>query len=78
MSALKPARWQKFEKVLIELGCEFKHQTGSHRVYTRPEIIRPIIVPVHRKPIPVFIIKNNLRLLGVSNREYKEILKRVK
>ncbi len=75
MSALKPIRWQKFEKVLFELGCEFKRQNGSHRVYSYPDIIRPIIVPAHNTPVPEFIIKNNLRLLGVST---KELLKKVK
>lgn len=30
------------------------------------------------KPVPEFIIKNNLRTLGISNQDYKEILKRVK
>lgn len=77
MSALKPIRWQKFEKVLLELGCEFKGQKGSHRVYTYPEIIRPIVVPAHTRPIPVYVIKNNLRLLGLSTQEYKEILKQI-
>lgn len=78
MSALKPVRWQQFEKVLFALGCEFKRQNGSHRIYSCAEIIRPIIVPAHTTPIPEFIIKNNLRLLGVSTRDYKELLKKVK
>lgn len=78
MSALKPVRWQQFEKVLLALGCEFQRQNGSHRVYKCPEIIRPIIVPAHTKPIPEFVIKNNLRLLGITSKEYKELLKTVK
>jgi predicted RNA binding protein YcfA (HicA-like mRNA interferase family) len=78
MSALKPIRWQKFEKVLLLLGCEFVRQNGSHRVYRYPDIIRPIIVPAHSTPIPEFIIKNNLRLLGITTKQYKDILKNIK
>ena len=78
MSGLKPVRWQLFEKVLLELGCEFKRQNGSHRVYSRPEIVRPIIVPVHNKPLPEYVIKNMLRNVGITTKEYKELLKKVK
>lgn len=78
MSALKPIRWQKFEKVLLELGCEFVHQKGSHRVYKRAELIRPIVVPAHSFEMPVFVIKNNLRLLGVSNQQYKDLLRKIR
>jgi predicted RNA binding protein YcfA (HicA-like mRNA interferase family) len=78
MSALKTIRWQKFEKVLFHLGCEFRHQNGSHRSYSAPDIVRPIVIAAHSKPLPVFVIKNNLRLLGISNKEYKEILRKIK
>ena len=78
MSALKPIRWQKFEKFLLTLGCKFERQNGSHRVYSYPEIIRPIIIPAHTKPIPEFVIKNNLRLLAISTKTYKELIKNLK
>ena len=78
MSALKPIRWQKFEKVLLAHGCVFVRQNGSHRVYKYPDMIRPIIVPAHTTPIPEFIIKNNLRLLGITTAQYKEMLRKIK
>lgn len=36
-------------------------------------LIRPIIIPAI-KDIPVFIIHNNLRLLGISHEEYLKII----
>jgi len=78
MSALKPIKWQKFEKVLLQLGCEFVRQQGGHRIYRCPEIVRPVVVPAHPSPIPVFVIRNNLRLLGVKPKDYKEILKKIR
>jgi predicted RNA binding protein YcfA (HicA-like mRNA interferase family) len=72
---MKPVAWYTFHKFLIAVGCTYKRKKGSHRVYSYPDRIRPIIVPEHNKPIPVFIIKNNLRILGVSDKDYLEKLK---
>ena len=74
MSRLTPISSKEFERVLRSLGCEFVRQEGSHRVYWRSDLIRPIIVPV-RKSLPVFVIKNNLRLLSISNEQYLNVLR---
>ncbi len=61
--------WQKFERFLLSNGCEFVKQEGDHRKYHKKGILRPIIIP-RIKDIPVFIILNNLRILGVKREEY--------
>lgn len=70
---IRPISWKKFDKALLKLGCRFVRQEGSHRVYTRPGIRRPIILPTY-DPLPIFIIKNNLRTLQISNEEYLKAL----
>lgn len=74
MSRITPISSQEFERVLLAVGCEFVRQESSHRVYWRSGLVRPIIVPV-RKSLPVFIIKNNLRLLSLSNEQYLNVLR---
>ena len=74
MSRITPISSKEFERVLLVVGCEFVRQESSHRVYWRSDLVRPIIVPV-RKTLPVFIIKNNLRLLSLSNEQYLNILR---
>jgi len=69
MPALRPCRWQDLEKFVLAEGCEFVRQQGSHRVYWRADLVRPVIVPCYRA-VPVFIIRNTLRQLGVSVAEY--------
>lgn len=64
---------EEFERVLKQLGCHFSRQRGSHRIYWRDDLKRPIVVPVC-DDLPTFIIKNNLRLLGVTHDRYLEIL----
>ena len=48
-------------------------QEGSHVVYTKPGVSRPIVIPAYRS-IPVFVIKNNLRSAGLSRERYFELL----
>ena len=76
MPRLKPVSWKEFEKFLLFLGCRFKHQKGSHRVYTLVGLKRPLIVPAYGA-IPIFIIRNNLRILNKTVEEYLEIRKRL-
>lgn len=75
MAGLTPISWKKFEKFLLLVGCEFKRERGDHRIYWRSGLPRPIVVP-RDTSLPIFIIRNNLRLLGVSVEEYLELLKK--
>lgn len=76
MAHLTPISWRKFEKFLLFSGCHLSRIRGDHRVYWRDGLSRPLVVPIE-KDLPVFIIRNNLRVLGISPDEYAEILKRI-
>lgn len=73
MSRLKSVSWRKFEKFLIYVGCYFVRQKGDHLIYWRSDLKRPIVIPKD-KEIPIFIIKNNLKTLGISVKEYLKIM----
>ena len=74
MAGLTVIHWQRFEKFLLFIECKFERERGDHRIYWRDDLKRPVVIPRDRE-LPVFIIRNNLRLLGVSSQEYLEILK---
>ena len=76
MPKLTPISWKKFEKFLIHVGCLFKRQKGSHRIYSREGLARPIIIPQDDE-LPKFIIRNNLRTLEMNIKEYLEILQKL-
>jgi predicted RNA binding protein YcfA (HicA-like mRNA interferase family) len=76
MGKLTPISPREFEKFLLFIGCRFVRQKGSHRVFTRPGLIRPVIVPVHSGDLPMFVIRNNLRILNISVDDYLDILNR--
>jgi predicted RNA binding protein YcfA (HicA-like mRNA interferase family) len=70
---MTPIPWQDFEKVLQKDGCYFKRQKGDHRVWGKAGLKRPVIFPVCE--LPVSIIQNNLKTLGLSRDKYFEYLK---
>jgi predicted RNA binding protein YcfA (HicA-like mRNA interferase family) len=76
MAGITPIDHKRLEKVALAVGCHFVRQKGDHRVYWRSDLKRPVIIPTY-KAVPVFIIKNNLRLLGISPEEYLRILQTI-
>ena len=57
------------------VGFTCVREEGDHRVYTKPGIPRPIIIPRYRA-VPVFIIMNNLRTAGLSRADYFSLLEK--
>lgn len=76
MPHLKPIHWRKFEKFLLFIGCYLDREKGDHRIYWRDGLKRPVVVP-RETQLPVFVIRNNLRILSIKPKEYLEILRRI-
>jgi len=76
MAHLAPIHWRKLEQFVLHVGCTFERQTSSHRVYWRSGLLRPIIIPRYNQ-IPVFVIKNVLRQLGIPVEEFQRIIKEI-
>ena len=66
----------KLRKVFEKAGFKCVRIEGDHYVYTKPGIIRPVVIPDWHE-VPVFIIKNNLRTANISREEFFELLKEV-
>jgi predicted RNA binding protein YcfA (HicA-like mRNA interferase family) len=77
MGKLGPITPQEFERFLRYVGCEYIRQKGSHKVFHRTGLNRPIIVPIHGGDLPIFIVRNILRQLNISVNAYLEMLKRM-
>jgi predicted RNA binding protein YcfA (HicA-like mRNA interferase family) len=73
MARLIPIHWKKFERFLLFVGCYFEREKGDHRIYWREGLKRPVVIPRDIN-LPIFIIRNNLRILGIKPEEYIEIL----
>jgi len=77
MPKISPITWKKFEKVILFVGCKFSRQKGDHLVYVRSDLNRPVVFPKDNS-IPVFVVRNNLRILNISHNEYLSILEQIK
>ncbi len=75
MGSFDSVSWKVFEHFLIENGCIFKRMRGDHRIYNKPGLLRPLVIP-QITPIPPFILLNNLRVLGVQKKAFLDFLHR--
>lgn len=76
MPRIAPIHWKTLEAFLFFCGCVFVREHGDHRIYRKPGLSRPLVIP-KKADIGVDIIKNNLRTLGVSREEYVERISRM-
>jgi len=76
MAGLEPISWQDFEKFLAFAGCTFLREKGDHRVWGRVGLKRPVVIPKINS-IPIFVVRNNLRVLGIQVSEYLEIINKL-
>jgi predicted RNA binding protein YcfA (HicA-like mRNA interferase family) len=68
-----PIPWRRLEKVFLAAGFKFARQEGSHRSYTKPGVLRPIVIPAYDE-VPVSIIRVNLKTAGITREEYFRLL----
>jgi len=73
MPKFTPVGWKTLERVFLAAGFQFARQEGSHRSYTKPGVVRPVVIPTYRE-VPVFIIRNNLKTAGISRDDYFRLL----
>ena len=72
---IKPTHFQVQVKIFEMAGCVYVRTKGDHLIYQYPGAIRPVIIPKY-KEVPTFVIKNNMRVIGMSREEYLKLLER--
>jgi predicted RNA binding protein YcfA (HicA-like mRNA interferase family) len=73
MPKLSPVSYKQLVKVFEAEGFRCVRTEGDHMVFTKPGVIRPVVIPKYAN-VPVFVIKNNLRTGGISRDRYFELL----
>ena len=59
-----------YQDFLKEQGCKCNRTKGGHEHWSRKDLLRPITVQTHVEPVPEFIIKNGLKQLGLSKKDF--------
>jgi hypothetical protein len=75
---LKNVKLSDYRDFLAKVGCKHTYTIGGHEKWTRSDLMRPIIVQTHESPVPEFIIMNALRNLGLTKKDFFNILFDVK
>jgi predicted RNA binding protein YcfA (HicA-like mRNA interferase family) len=60
-------------RIFEKAGCIYSRTNGDHLIYHFPGTIRPVVIPKY-KEVPTFVIKNNMRIIGLDRKKYFELL----
>jgi predicted RNA binding protein YcfA (HicA-like mRNA interferase family) len=63
-----------YHDFLKKVGCKHIRTEGGHEVWVRSDLTRPIVVQTHESPVPEFIIRNALRNLGLTKKDFFNIV----
>ena len=65
---------KEYREFLSKSGCKCIRTQGGHEHWARNDLLRPITFQSHIEPVPEFIIKNGLRILGLTKEDFFSIL----
>ena len=74
MRSLANITVDEFRAVLFLLGLAKIRSKGGHEAWIKAGMTRPVIIQTHISPIPEFIIRNNLRNIGIDKQKFLEVL----
>lgn len=69
-----------FRKFLKYQGLKVIRDTkgrGGHEKWSRSDLNRPITIQTHVDPVPEFIVKQVLRHIGISRKEFSKAMKKI-
>ena len=68
--SIKNISLRLFRQFLTSKGLKVIRTNGGHEIWGGKQLLRPIVIQTHIDPIPEFVIKNNLRNMGVTVEDY--------
>jgi len=77
MRSLGNITLKDFRAALRSLGLEKVRTKGGHEAWMREGMTRPVIFQTHVEPIPEFVLRNNLRNIGISKEEFLAVLDKI-
>ncbi len=69
MSDFSNFSWKEIDKFLIDYGCTFVRQKGSHRIYKKAGVTKLLTLPEH-KTISTGVLLQIIRNLGMDKETF--------
>lgn len=63
---------ETFRKFLEYKGLKYLRTKGDHEMWSKQDMLRPVVFQIAVNPVPEFILKNNLRIMGSTRKELTE------
>lgn len=74
MRTLSNITIDEFRRILSSLGFSRVRTKGGHEAWMKLGMTRPVIIQTHVNPIPEYVVRNNLRNIGISRQEFLKML----
>jgi len=74
-SAIKNIPLNTFRGFLKHHGLSQIRISSGHEIWSGKYLTRPVIIQTHIDPIPLFVIKSNLRTMGLTLNDLRKYLK---
>ena len=68
----------RYRRILARLGLEYVRTKAGHEMWFRQGLTRNVVFQTHKDPVPEGIVNTNNKTLGLTNKEFEEILKETK
>ena len=69
MMKIQPTNWRTQVKIFEKYGCVFVRQRGDHLIFHHENAKRAVVIPKYDE-IPVTVIRNNMKTVGMTREEY--------
>lgn len=73
-SAIKNIPLKTFRCFLLHSGLKPIRTSSGHEIWSGKALTRPVTIQTHIDPIPLFIIKTNLRTMGLTLNDLRKFL----
>lgn len=77
MRNLSNVTLSEFRAIMVLLGLTKVRTKGGHEAWMKAGMTRPAIVQTHVDPVPEYVLRNNLRIIGISRDEFLAILEQL-
>lgn len=67
----------EFRAIMLLLGLSKVRTKGGHEAWMKVGMTRPAIVQAHVDPVPEYVLRNNLRIIGISREEFLTLLEKL-
>jgi predicted RNA binding protein YcfA (HicA-like mRNA interferase family) len=71
---LPGVRPQELIRALEKAGFEFVRQRGSHRTMNDPITDRLVVVPIHPREVPRWLLKKIIKDAGLTEADFRDLL----